>query len=669
MTENSVTFAELGLDARILEELAARGYETPTPIQAQAIPVMLARHDMIGRARTGSGKTAAFGLPLLHALADGPSHTRALVLAPTRELALQVAGMLKEYGKRIGLRVATVYGGAPYPPQLKALAAGAPIVVGTPGRLLDHLSRGSLDLSRLEVLVIDEADELLRMGFLEDVEALLEKAPEERQIALFSATMPLPIQRIADRYLRDPSLVSVEKQAMTTSHIAQRWVRVPERHKLEALIRILDAEHGAGTLVFTRTKAACDETATKLAARGFNVDALHGDLSQSARELVLSRLRARRVDVLVATDVAARGIDIEHLSHVINFDLPHDPESYVHRVGRTGRAGREGAAISLVTPREVGALTRFAKTLDQRIEPMVVPSDLEIQTSGCARLEQRVRDRIGFAPSALGEVADALLAGAEPRAALAAALAIIAETTRLELKEAPSASPPSWAQPPRAIEGDARRDGRSREGRSRDERPRDERSRDDRPRDDRPRGDRPRGAANDEGHVGLFIRMGKSKGLRPSDLVGTLTNELGVPREAIGKIRIGLHTAIFTLEQEIGEALLHDEAHLPLRGHDVQLVRERTDTGERPARRPPFKGKSFKGKPREDRSGDERPFKGKPRADRSGDDRPFKGKPSRRTEGGPGEGADARPAKGAGFDPKRKPKPKPKPKAKPNRDW
>ncbi|HMR73488.1 MAG TPA: DEAD/DEAH box helicase, partial [Polyangiaceae bacterium] len=333
-----IKFADFEIDPRLIATVQELGFDEPTPIQAQAIPDLLRGHDIIGRARTGSGKTAAFGLPLLERVKEGSAGVQALVLTPTRELAVQVTKALSSYATKLPVRLVTLYGGVAYGPQLSALRKGVSVVVGTPGRVLDHMHKGTLDISKLEMLVLDEADEMLRMGFIDDVEEVLSQCPVDRQIALFSATLPPPIRTIANKYLNGPIEVQVEQRAHTTKHITQRWLVVPQAHKLDALSRVLaDQPHGA-TLIFARTRAGCADTAAALSARGFAVDALHGDLNQSARELVLNRLRNGRLDTVVATDVAARGLDLEPFNHLVNLDLPTELESYVHRIGRTGRA-------------------------------------------------------------------------------------------------------------------------------------------------------------------------------------------------------------------------------------------------------------------------------------------------------------------------------------------
>ncbi|MCA9567546.1 MAG: DEAD/DEAH box helicase, partial [Myxococcales bacterium] len=339
------SFSALGLDERLIEALDALGFTAPTPIQAAAVPAVISGSDVVGRARTGSGKTAAFGLGVLQRLLTSEGKgVRALVLAPTRELALQVSEALDSFAAKVPFRTATVYGGAPYPPQIHALKT-ATVVVGTPGRLLDHLERGTLSLSDVQCVVLDEADEMLRMGFIDDVETLLAATPEGRQVVLFSATMPEAIQKIADKHQRDAVEIQVEDRDLMVGHIRQVFMRVPRRNRIDALVRVLRGTTRDATLVFARTRAECAEVADELARRGVPADALHGDLNQAARERVLARLRARRLDVVVATDVAARGLDVDHITHVVNLELPGDAETYVHRIGRTGRVGREGMAI------------------------------------------------------------------------------------------------------------------------------------------------------------------------------------------------------------------------------------------------------------------------------------------------------------------------------------
>src|SRR5688572_20604288 len=346
------TFTELGLRPELTEALTALGYEAPTPIQERTIPRMLAGGDLIGQAQTGTGKTAAFALPILEKIDPKKRETQALVLTPTRELAMQVADAIHTYSSKLGpVSVLPVYGGAPIVPQLKRLERGAHVVVGTPGRLIDHLDRGSLNLSKVRVIVLDEADEMLKMGFIEEVERILAGAPAERQIALFSATMPDEVLRIAKRHLRNPERIEIEHPTMSTPLIEQRFLNVSEGQKLEVLTQILEIEQqNEAVLIFRRTKTGSAELAEKLEGRGFAAVAMHGDMTQVLRESVIRRLRSGQVEIVVATDVAARGLDVEQITHVINYDVPHDVEAYVHRIGRTGRAGRSGVATLFVTP-------------------------------------------------------------------------------------------------------------------------------------------------------------------------------------------------------------------------------------------------------------------------------------------------------------------------------
>ncbi|MGH2522248.1 MAG: DEAD/DEAH box helicase, partial [Anaerolineales bacterium] len=348
-------FTQLGLSEDIVQTLVELGYEAPTPVQAQTIPLLLAGRDVIGQAQTGTGKTAAFALPILQTLDRNRTRVQALVLTPTRELALQVAEAFHAYAKRLGaVRVLPVYGGQSIGLQLSHLRSGVHLVVGTPGRIMDHLRRGTLDFAALKTVVLDEADEMLRMGFIEDVEWILAQAPEGLQTALFSATMPPEVRRIADRYLHDPKTVEIEHKTLTLPTTEQRHITVSEKQKLDALTHLLEteAEPGESLLIFARTKLRAADLAERLQARGFAAEAMHGDMGQPQRESVIRRLRSGQVEVVVATDVAARGLDVERISQVINYDIPYDTESYVHRIGRTGRAGRAGKALLFVTPRE-----------------------------------------------------------------------------------------------------------------------------------------------------------------------------------------------------------------------------------------------------------------------------------------------------------------------------
>jgi ATP-dependent RNA helicase DeaD len=389
------TFADLGLGEALLATLADVGYEAPSPIQAATIPPLLEGRDVLGQAQTGTGKTAAFALPILARLDLAKTKPQALVLAPTRELAIQVAEAFQRYAAKLpGFHVLPIYGGQSYGPQLSGLKRGAHVIVGTPGRVIDHLERGSLDLSQLTTLVLDEADEMLRMGFIDDVEAVLKKTPPTRQIALFSATMPAPIRRIAQTYLRDPVEITIKAKTTTAANIRQRYWYVSGLHKLDALTRILEAEPFDAMLVFARTKQATEELAERLQARGFSAAAINGDIVQAQRERTIQQLRDGKLDILVATDVAARGLDVERISHVLNYDIPYDTEAYVHRIGRTGRAGRSGEAILFVTPREKRLLQTIERATRQPIEEMPLPSVEVVNDRRVAKFKERIGETL-----------------------------------------------------------------------------------------------------------------------------------------------------------------------------------------------------------------------------------------------------------------------------------
>ncbi|MEO7065126.1 MAG: DEAD/DEAH box helicase [Dokdonella sp.] len=391
----SPPFRDLGLAEALLQTLADVGYETPSPIQAATIPPLLEGRDVLGQAQTGTGKTAAFALPILSRLELSRTKPQALVLAPTRELAIQVAEAFQRYAAKMpGFHVLPIYGGQSYGPQLSGLKRGTHVVVGTPGRVIDHLNRGSLDLSQLTTLVLDEADEMLRMGFIDDVEAVLKKTPPTRQVALFSATMPTQIRRIAQAHLRDPIEISIKNKTTTAANIRQRYWYVSGVQKLDALTRILEAEPFDAMLVFMRTKNSTEELAQKLQARGFSAAAINGDIQQAQRERTIQQLKDGKIDILVATDVAARGLDVDRISHVLNFDIPHDTEGYVHRIGRTGRAGRSGEAILFVAPREKRLLQAIERATRQPISEMQLPSVEAVNDQRMTKFKQRIADTL-----------------------------------------------------------------------------------------------------------------------------------------------------------------------------------------------------------------------------------------------------------------------------------
>jgi len=555
------TFPEFDLDPAILTAVEKLGFESATPVQAETIPALLDGRDLIGQARTGSGKTAAFGLPMLQRLKDGGKPVRGLVLTPTRELTLQVTEAIRTFAKGLPVRVVAIYGGAPYPPQLKALRNGACIVVGTPGRVIDHLDRGSLDLSQVETFVLDEADEMLRMGFLEPVEHVLQALPETRQIALFSATMPAPIQKVSKRFLVDPVTIQVESTSLSVDHIDQFWIRAPQRHKINALLRILQSNSHGATLVFTRTRKGCAEVADGLTKRGIAADAIHGDLNQAARERVIHRLRSKSLSVLVATDVAARGLDVSHLSCVINFDYPNGAETYVHRIGRTGRAGAQGRAITLVTPTEQRKLRYLQKAIKYDIQEMQPPSNAElseIQRSALwAELEQvRVEADLKHVRKWLDEVRAE--SGVQPKDIAAAAIQLLTQHRGIDL------SPPK-AEPPSA----ARRQSRGAPGEV-----------------------DPMARVNE---VELFLNIGRHSSVRPADIVGALANEVGISGSDIGRINLFDKKSFVGLPSEIAKRVLSDFPVLIIRGIEVHLSlarpRQQEDFGrKRPKARHHKKG-------------------------------------------------------------------------------
>ncbi|MGD8587334.1 MAG: DEAD/DEAH box helicase [Chromatiales bacterium] len=388
-------FTGLQLAPAILQAVQTLGYETPTPIQAECIPHLLAGRDLLGQAQTGTGKTAAFALPLLSRLDVTSRQPQLLVLTPTRELALQVAEAFQSYAHFLkDFHVLPLYGGQGMQMQLRQLQRGAQVIVGTPGRVMDHLRRSSLSLARLQALVLDEADEMLKMGFIDDIEWIFEQAPEQRQVALFSATMPEPIRRVARKHLRDPMEIKVKVRTETVAAIEQRYCLVSRPHKMDVLTRVLEVEPFDGLLIFVRTKTATTEVADKLQAHGFAAEALNGDMNQAMRERAVGRLKDGRLDILVATDVAARGLDVERISHVVNYDIPNDPESYVHRIGRTGRAGRSGKALLFVQPRERNLLKLIERTTRQPIPAMELPSADDLSEHRIDRFTNLLRETL-----------------------------------------------------------------------------------------------------------------------------------------------------------------------------------------------------------------------------------------------------------------------------------
>ena len=552
-------FGGFALHPDVFAVLADVGYESPSPIQAATIPSMLDGRDVLGTAQTGTGKTAAFALPILSRLHRQIGKPQALVMTPTRELAIQVSEAFQRYAAHIpGFQVLPIYGGQSYGPQLHALKRGVHVVVGTPGRVIDHLDKGTLDLSALRFVVLDEADEMLRMGFIDDVEKILRATPPERQVALFSATMPRPIRNIAQKHLRDPVEVVIKNSVSTTPHIHQRYWFVSGMHKLDALTRILEAEPFDAMLVFARTKLATDELAGKLQARGFAAAAIHGDLAQAQRERVIQQVREGKLDILVATDVAARGLDVERISHVVNYDIPYDTESYIHRIGRTGRAGRSGEAIMFVTPREKGMLHAIERATGQPIEPMQPPSVDTVNDARVNKFKQRITDAL--AAGGL-ELFQDLIEQYErehdvPAAVIAAALAQIAQGHRPLLLAPPS----TYAKhAPDAIENRGRhaaQEGRRKQGHPATTEPK--RSASPAPAKSTREGDTQSGEAArrplrthapEAGKRTYRIEVGHEHGVKPGNIIGAIANESGLDSRFIGRLSIGDHFSLIDLPE------------------------------------------------------------------------------------------------------------------------
>lgn len=537
----NLTFKDLNLPSELLQAIEKVGYENPSPIQAESIPLLLDGHDLLGQAQTGTGKTAAFALPMLANIDVEANYPQLLVLAPTRELAIQVAEAFQVYAsfsKKI--RVLPIYGGQSYDNQIRQLKRGVQVIVGTPGRVIDHIQRKTLKLDQLKFLVLDEADEMLRMGFIDDVELILSHAPKERQTALFSATMPPQIKKISQRYLNNPKHVKIESKVSTAPSIRQRYCQVAGHHKLEALTRILEVEQFDGVIVFVRTKTATLELADKLSARGYDVEALNGDIPQKSRERTVERLKSGNIDILIATDVVARGLDVERVSHVINFDIPYDTESYVHRIGRTGRAGRSGDAILFISHREKRLLFQIEKATNQKIDQMAIPSISDINESRLGRFKTSVIEATkDDSIQSLIPIIDAIKAEAEVDAeVLMAALAKIAQGDEpLLLKEGDR--PDLNAMPERRERSDSF-GGRERGGRNGERGRGGERG--DRGGRGGERGERrPRertSTAPDAGMKRFRIDVGHVHHVKPGNIVGAIANEANISSKNIGAIEI-----------------------------------------------------------------------------------------------------------------------------------
>lgn len=520
MTQEYTSFAAFDLSPTLLKALEEMKFETPSPIQQQTIPLLMQGRDLIGQAQTGTGKTAAFGLPILTCLNLTQTNPQALIVAPTRELAIQVGDHLETMGKYLkNLRVSVLCGGQDYRPQLKKLRDGAHIVVGTPGRILDHIDRGTLQLSCLKTFVLDEADEMLRMGFIDDVEKILSKLPNEKQVALFSATMPSRIRQIANSYLNNPLSVEIKSETATVKCIEQRFLFASQGEKPNALLRILAVEEYQGVIVFVRTKSSTEEVAEVLQKQGMRAMAIHGDLTQSLRERIIAQFKQGAIDILVATDVAARGLDVDRVTHVINYDMAHDCETYVHRIGRTGRAGRSGSTILFVLPRESRALNMIERHTRQRIVKMDVPNDHMIQVAKQRQLMSSISERLQHEhlPAYRRIIEDFLKENSEASLVdVAAALALISKNDKPWKVELPKLSAPrSTAKPVYTKEFDSRPNRQATSTTISRKRFRDEGSQEQ-----------------------YRIDVGRIHGVKPGNIVGAIANESGLEGRQITGLKI-----------------------------------------------------------------------------------------------------------------------------------
>jgi len=576
------SFRDLALSEPVLRALTDVGYEAPSPIQAATIPVLLSGADMLGQAQTGTGKTAAFALPALTRIDLSKHEPQVLVLVPTREVALQVAEAFLKYAAHLkGFHVLPIYGGQSYQPQLNALRRGVHVVVGTPGRVIDHMNRGTLKLTGLTLLVLDEADEMLRMGFIDAVESILEQTPPQRQVALFSATIPAPIRRIASKHLRSPVEITIKSKTTTATNIRQRYWMVSGMHKLDALTRILEAESFDGMLVFTRTKQSTVELAEKLEARGFAAAPLNGDIPQPQRERTVARLKAGQIDIVVATDVAARGLDVERIGHVVNYDVPYDTESYVHRIGRTGRAGRKGEAILFIAPRERNMLRAIERATRQVIEPMNLPTVDTVNALRIAKFKQRVIETV---PSGAAGPFRPILEQLEaetglPLIDIAAALASLSQGTTPLLLAGKAERPPEAHAPerphaqPKAAPAERAPAASGRAHRA-----------------PAPHA-APAGAdgapssklKNAAGLMETFrIEVGSVHGIKPGNIVGAIANEAGIEGVHIGRVDIREDHSYVDLPEGMPKEIFRELQKVRVVGRELRISR----VGEKPPKPP-----------------------------------------------------------------------------------
>jgi len=590
----SPSFAQLGLNDSLLKVLSNIGYETPSPIQALAIPLMLQGRDILGQAQTGTGKTAAFALPILQNLDLKQKEPQVLVLAPTRELAIQVAEAFQSYAHYIkGFHVLPIYGGQGYDTQIRALKRGVHVVVGTPGRVMDHMRKGTLKLDKLRHLVLDEADEMLRMGFIDDVEWVLSHIPEQRQMSLFSATMPREIAKVANTYLHNPEQVKIEVKTSTAETIRQRYWPVTGLHKLDATTRILEAESFDAMIIFVRTKTTTVELAEKLSARGYNATALNGDISQAIRERTIAKLKKGQIDILVATDVAARGLDVERISHVLNYDIPYDTEAYVHRIGRTGRAGRSGEAILFVAKREMHLLRSIERATNKQIDLMKLPSAADINEQRVEKFMRKIGEALNSEQlptfrELIQNYQKVNEIGAED---LAAALALLAQGDQpLFIKDVPEAK-------------SHRRD---------DEQPRDKKNRKKDPREKVER-------VADEELETYRIEVGHRDGVKPGSIVGAIANEADIDSAFIGHIKI--YDSFSTVDLPIGMPKdtfrILQKTRVCQKALDLSLFDGVVDESEKSfsRKKPADKGPRKKDKPKFKFGDDRAPRKRKSRGD------------------------------------------------------
>ena len=599
-----LSFQQLALSEPILKALNDVGYETPSPIQAETIPLLLSGRDVLGQAQTGTGKTAAFALPALSNIDISQRDPQILVLAPTRELAIQVAEAFHKYAKHIkGFNVLPIYGGQEYGGQIRSLKRGVHAVVGTPGRVMDHIRKGTLNLDGLKTLVLDEADEMLRIGFIDDVEWILEQTPKTRQIALFSATMPTQVRRIATAHLTNPAEITIKMKTATANLIRQRFWPVSGMHKLDALTRILEAETFDGMIIFVRTRIATVEVAEKLSARGFAASALNGDIPQAQRERTVDQLKKGKLDILVATDVAARGLDVERISHVVNYDIPHDTEAYIHRICRTGRAGREGDAILFVAPRERRMLNAIERATSKKIELMELPSTELINDKRIAQFKQAIADTLATEDLGLFKhlVEQYQNEHNVPAIEIASALAKLVQGDSpllLQHKPVPRAD--------KAWESRGNDQPRTRDrgkGSERSERPQ------------RPRKDAP----PEKGMQRFRIEVGHIHKVMPGNIVGAIANEANIDAQNIGRINIFDDHSTIDLPADMPEDIYAGLKKVWVAGQTLNISREGEAPKAQSKRSPARRGDDDRGRVFED----SKPGKG-PKSSRDAGDKPVK---------------------------------------------